>query len=42
MGKIITDLRTQGYPVNDADFARVSLLLRKHIIVHGTYNFKTA
>jgi TnpA family transposase len=40
MGKIVEDLRAQGYPINDADLSRVSLLMRKHLIVNGAYNFK--
>ena len=40
MGGIVTDLKAQGYPVDDADVSRVSLLLRKHLIVNGAYNFK--
>ncbi|MEV0395305.1 Tn3 family transposase [Polymorphospora rubra] len=36
----IKQLRASGYPVLDADVARLSPYLRKHINVHGQYSFK--
>ncbi len=32
-------LRAQGYPVLDADVARLSAYVRKHLNVHGHYSF---
>jgi TnpA family transposase len=36
----IKQLRASGYPVLDADVARLSPYLRKHINVHGHYSFQ--
>lgn len=36
----IGDLKEQGYEVNYAHLKRISPLLRRHFISHGTYNFK--
>jgi hypothetical protein len=33
-------LRAQGYPVLDADVARLSPYMRRHINVHGHYSFQ--
>jgi len=35
----IEQLRTQGYPVADADAARLSPLIDTHLNVHGSYTF---
>jgi hypothetical protein len=40
--KIIQDLELEGYVVNRQDLAKVSPLMFKHILMHGTYNFKRA
>ncbi|QNE15145.1 Tn3 family transposase [Pseudarthrobacter sp. NBSH8] len=32
-------MRATGYPVLDADVARLSPYMRKHINVHGHYSF---
>lgn len=36
----LTALREQGYPVLDADVARLSAYVRRHINVHGHYSFQ--
>ncbi|MFI7643824.1 Tn3 family transposase [Nonomuraea sp. NPDC049400] len=35
----LTQLREQGYPVQEADVARLSPFICKHINVHGRYSF---
>lgn len=35
----VTELRAQGYPVLEADLARVSPYARGHLNVHGHYVF---
>jgi hypothetical protein len=35
----VRQLRAQGYPVLDADMARLSPFVRRHLGVHGTYSF---
>lgn len=35
----VEQLRAQGYPVADADAARLSPLIDTHLNVHGTYTF---
>jgi hypothetical protein len=35
----LDQLRAQGHPVLDADVARLSPLIRKHLNVHGRYSF---
>jgi TnpA family transposase len=35
----LDQLRAQGYPVLEADAARLSPFVRKHLGVHGTYSF---
>ncbi|PZS27965.1 MAG: Tn3 family transposase [Pseudonocardiales bacterium] len=37
----ITQLRADGHPINEADLARISPYMRKHINVHGHYSFTT-
>lgn len=37
---IVEELRRSRATVDDADVKRVSLLLFKHLIVHGTYDFR--
>lgn len=39
---IVEDLRRSGIQVNDEDLKRISPLMFKHLIVHGTYDFKGA
>jgi len=39
ISKIVDQLKLEGYPVNNEDLARVSLLLFKHIVVTGIYRF---
>ncbi len=39
ISKIVDQLIKEGYPVNDEDLARISPLIFKHIIMHGTYHF---
>ena len=36
--KIVDEMRVGGHPVNDEDLARVSPLLRAHVIPNGSYN----
>ena len=36
----IMQLRATGYPVLEADVARLSPYMRKHINVHGHYSFQ--
>lgn len=36
---IDTQLRQDGYPVDDADVVRLSPFARKHVEVHGRYTF---
>jgi TnpA family transposase len=36
--KIVEELRASGHPVKDEDLARVSLLLRAHVIPNGSYD----
>jgi TnpA family transposase len=35
----VRQLKAQGYPVRDDDMARLSPFVRKHLGVHGAYNF---
>jgi len=35
----VRQLEAQGYPVRDEDMARLSPFVRKHLGVHGAYNF---
>ncbi len=35
----IRQLKAQGYPVRHEDMARLSPFVRKHLGVHGAYNF---
>lgn len=35
----VAALRAEGYPVLDADLARLSPYIRRHINVHGRYSF---
>jgi len=37
--KIVTQLRTAGEEVPEADLARIFLLLYQHVIPNGTYRF---
>ncbi|TXT29487.1 MAG: hypothetical protein FD136_1852 [Chitinophagaceae bacterium] len=39
---IVAELRASGIHVDDEDLKKVSLLLFKHLIVHGTYDFRAA
>ena len=39
IARTVSELRRQGYPVDDLDLARVSPLWFKNILVHGTYDF---
>jgi TnpA family transposase len=39
ISNIVDQLKAEGYPVNNEDLARVSLLLYKHVIVTGIYRF---
>jgi len=39
MNAALDQLRAQGHPVLDADVARLSPLIRKHLNVHGRYSF---
>jgi TnpA family transposase len=39
ISKIVDQLKVEGYPVNNEDLARISLLMFKHIIVTGIYRF---
>ena len=36
--KIVAELRASGHPVKDEDLARVSPLLRAHVIPNGSYD----
>ncbi len=36
----LAQLRADGYPVNDADVARLSPYMRRHINIHGHYTFR--
>ena len=36
--KIVEELRAAGHPVKDEDLARVSPLLRAHVIPNGSYD----
>ncbi len=38
--QILDRLRREGYKVDDALLAKISLLSSKNIIFHGTYNFE--
>lgn len=38
---IVSELRNEGIPVHEDDLRKVSLLLFKHLIVHGTYDFRS-
>ena len=35
----VRQLKAQGYPVRDADMARLSPFVSSHLGVHGTYSF---
>lgn len=37
---IVAELRASGIHVDDEDLKKISLLLFKHLIVHGTYDFR--
>lgn len=39
LDRVLETLRADGYPVLDADVARLSPYMRKHINVHGHYSF---
>lgn len=39
ISKIVDQLKVEGYPVNNEDLARISLLMFKHIVVTGIYRF---
>ncbi len=39
LDRAIAQLREDGYPIVEADLARVSPYIRKHINVHGHYSF---
>lgn len=39
ISKIVDQLKSEGYPVNNEDLARISLLMFKHIVVTGIYRF---
>lgn len=39
LGAAVEQLRAQGYPVSDADAARLSPLIDTHLNVHGAYTF---
>lgn len=39
MDRALTELRAQGYPVDDADVARLSPFVRSHIGIDGHYSF---
>lgn len=38
----VTALRTERYPILEADLARLSPYVRRHINVHGRYAFPTS
>ena len=38
-GGVLNQLRAEGYPVNDADVARLSPLLHEHVNMLGRYSF---
>ena len=38
--QIIEELKNEGYEIDNNDLAKISPLLFKHILVHGTYSFK--
>lgn len=40
LGAALTRLRRDGHPVHDADAARLSPFLHKHIQMHGRYTFE--
>jgi hypothetical protein len=42
MMKALDQLRTTGYPVDDADLTYLSPVLWDHITFHGTYHFDLA
>ncbi|MBX3710225.1 MAG: Tn3 family transposase [Gammaproteobacteria bacterium] len=39
---IVSELRSAGISIDDEDLKRVSPLMFKHLIVHGTYDFRSA
>lgn len=39
---IVKQLKSEGYAIADEDLVKISPLLFRHIIVHGTYHFKAA
>ena len=39
MEAVLNQLRAEGYPVNDADVARLSPLLHEHVNMLGRYSF---
>ncbi len=40
--RIVAELRASGHSVKDEDLARVSPLLRAHVIPNGSYDFPSA
>ena len=38
--QMIEELKSEGYEIDNNDLAKISPLLFKHILVHGTYSFK--
>jgi hypothetical protein len=42
MNAALAQLRAQDYPVADADVARLSAFVHRHINVHGSYIFAIA
>ena len=37
---LVEELKRSGIPVDDEDLKRISLLMFKHLIVHGSYDFR--
>jgi hypothetical protein len=42
LDRVLAELRAQGYPVLDADAARLSAFMRRHVGVTGHYSFVLA
>jgi len=40
--RIVSRLRAAGAAINDEDLARISPLMRAHVIPNGTYHFRSA
>jgi len=40
--QIVEELRRSGVPIDDEDLKRISPLMFKHLIAHGTYDFRAA